>query len=1134
LQVRVDADAYTAYPVLVDPLFQTYEWAARDTARGICSSSTPYEPGGTCSNREEWGYDLSSHYVSHLQIRTFYEDYGIVIEAREAQTAGDHATVLYTVPRYFKETPPPTSFIKSLKLSSVKWQAQGEYASPYLFMGIWDAQIPGWVQAVTESGQIGHGWPDTSFVYNFVDKFTEASVYDKEAKAAEISISATQSAANSKARVNVGAATVELGDEDAPKPPIDVPQSQWVNQTAPPIAFTTADYGLGVYAVTASTAEADAYGKPLHSWRASAGCVGVGDAVCPQTWESAKWNIAIPNAQKLTYDPSVLPTGIDDLYVVAEDPVGNKSSAGLFEARVDHIAPTVALTGSLTEQDSVGTRRASYILKANASDGNAERPQSGVAKAEVKLDGKVVAMEGKQAEEWSPKCSTQNCPLAAEWTLSTAGLAEGKHTVEVIATDATGNAASKTVAIEVHSAAAPTLSLSGSITEQAALGTSRPRYILKAKSTATSAGAETPALGAAPAYANSIGSQGLNNGQFMLPSDAAADSAGNVWVLDSSFIATQHLQKFNEKGEWLKTIAPSGAGAGQLSSQVSGITVDAQDNVWVADTGNNRIVQFTAAGAFYKMFGTNVNKTKVEAGGTEAEKNLCTAASGNVCQAGTAGNLAGQLKAPRGIAITSTGTIWVADTGNNRLEKFTTSGGLISTLSGEGTEPGKLKEPSGITVAPDGSIWVADTGNNRIEQWNNLVFIRAIGTEGSGEGQFKAPTGIEADANGGIWVVDRKNNRVEEFDDQGSYLAQFGSTGSGSGQFAMSEKAGLAIDRKGSIWVADGGHSIVQHWTIPGYPVYNSSIGAAGSGNGQFTQVAGIAADANGNLWAADRQANRLQKFNEKGEWQLSAGSSGAGAGNLNGPSALATDASGNVWVADTGNNRIVQFTAAGAFYKTFGTNVNKTKVEAGGTEAEKNVCTAASGNVCQAATAGALPGQLKAPQGIAITATGTIWVADTGNNRLEKFNTAGTLISALSGEGTEPGKLKEPTGVTSAPDGSLWVADTGNNRIQAWNSSLVLVHTIGKEGSGGGEFKSPSAIFADPSGNIWVGDQKNNRVEEFGEGGRYRGQFGANGSGKFSFTAPMGIAVDKGGIDLGSRPRPLEDPELEPGNAPL
>ena len=584
----------------------------------------------------------------------------------------------------------------------------------------------------------------------------------------------------------------------------------------------------------------------------------------------------------------------------------------------------------------------------------------------------------------------------------------------------------------------------------------------------------------------------------------AIDSKGNLWVARQG---NNRLQKFNEKGEWVLSAGATGSGAGKLSSP-SALALDSSGNVWVADTANNRIVEFKENGEFLRTFGTNVNKTKVEAGGTTAEKNLCTAASGNVCQAATAGSAAGQLKSPQGIAVTATSTIWVVDTGNGRLQKFDMSGTYLSSLSSEGTEAGKLKEPKAITIAPDGSLWVADYGNNRIQQWSNPSFVRAVGKEGSAGGEFKGPAAIEADATGNIWVGDQKNNRVEEFDRTGVYLRQFGSGGSGPGQFSLKASMGLTVDPLGSIWITDSGHFKVQRWLIPRFPVYSSSFGTSGTGNGQFSNLADVATDSKGNLWALDKEANRLQKFNEKGEWVLSAGATGSGAGKLSSPSALALDSSGNVWVADTANNRIVEFKENGEFLRTFGTNVNKTKVEAGGTTAEKNLCTAASGNVCQAATAGSAAGQLKSPQGIAVTATSTIWVVDTGNGRLQKFDMSGTYLSSLSSEGTEAGKLKEPKAITIAPDGSLWVADYGNNRIQQWSNSS-FVRAVGKEGSAGGEFKGPAAIEADATGNIWVGDQKNNRVEEFAESGKYLGQFGAEVSGKFSFSASMGIAAD-------------------------
>ncbi|MGN6663868.1 MAG: amidase domain-containing protein [Solirubrobacterales bacterium] len=141
---------------------------------------------------------------------------------------------------------------------------------------------------------------------------------------------------------------------------------------------------------------------------------------------------------------------------------------------------------------------------------------------------------------------------------------------------------------------------------------------------------------------------------------------------------------------------------------------------------------------------------------------------------------------------------------------------MINVVSGEGTEPGKLKEPSSIAMGPDGSIWVADSGNNRIEQWSSsLTFVRQFGTEGTGNGQFKRPAALEVDLAGDVWVGDQNNNRVQEFSERGEFLRRLGSTGTNSGQFTFGQPIGLAVDGKGNLWVADGNNNRVQKWIFP-------------------------------------------------------------------------------------------------------------------------------------------------------------------------------------------------------------------------------------------------------------------------------------------------------------------------------
>jgi YD repeat-containing protein len=324
---------------------------------------------------------------------------------------------------------------------------------------------------------------------------------------------------------------------------------------------------------------------------------------------------------------------------------------------------------------------------------------------------------------------------------------------------------------------------------------------------------------------------------------------------------------------------------------------------------------------------------------------------------------------------------------------------------------------------------------------------------------------------------------------------------------------GIFLDSAGGLWVTDSERGQVQEWLTGESLFAGSLIGSYGTGNGQFNHSADVAFDGKGNLWALDKGNNRLEKFNEKGEFVSAVGTKGGGAGQLNAPSALAIDPSGNLWVTDTANNRIEEWNEAGQFVLTFGREVNKTKVEtAGATEAEKNLCTAASGNVCQAGVVGSSNGQLKAPQGIAATSGGNLWITDTGNNRLKKFGPTGSLLNNFSSEGSEEGKVKEPTAIAMGPEGSIWVADSGNNRIEEWSSSLTFVRQFGSEGTGNSQFECPVALDIDSAGNVWVGDKGNDRVEQFTPTGEYVAQLGS--SSRFAFSGPMGLAADnKGGL---------------------
>lgn len=310
-------------------------------------------------------------------------------------------------------------------------------------------------------------------------------------------------------------------------------------------------------------------------------------------------------------------------------------------------------------------------------------------------------------------------------------------------------------------------------------------------------------------YASAFGEAGSATGQFNHPADLAIDAKGNLWVADK---ANNRIEQFAEGGGSPKAFGSSGSTGGKLSAP-SGIAIDSGGNVWVTDTANTRVEEFNEKGEFLATFGTNVNKTKVESGGTQAEKNLCTAASKNVCQAGTAGSLEGQMKEPVGIATSSGGNIYVVEKGNGRVEKFSPSGELLAKFGGPGAGTGQFKEPSSIAVAPDASVWVADAGNNRVQHWSStFTLLGTYGKEGTANGEFKHPDAIEADSAGNVLVADQGNSRVQKLSEGGTFIARFGASEPGPGQFGFSDPVGIAVNAKGNVWITDPGHNQIQKW----------------------------------------------------------------------------------------------------------------------------------------------------------------------------------------------------------------------------------------------------------------------------------------------------------------------------------
>ena len=639
LIVSADPPQGAAYPILVDPLWQSYEWAAKKTTAGICSSSTGYEPGGSCEKREEWGYDVLVYpWGGPLHLRASNNwgpaQPGIFVTAEGQQRAGDHAAVIYTVPRYFKESPPPTSFIKKLNVSNVTWQALGASASPYLYMGIWDYVNQGWIQFFSHTGQVEHGINDPAHIYEF-----ENGQPNKNGKVAQVGIWATAASAGSNSRVYAGSAAVELGDTDVPQTPVPSGQSAWGDKAAVPVSFTASDSGLGVYAMNVSTGPNNPSGA--YTWKQKQGCVGIGNAACPVTWKSTD-----PGTPAVTFVPAVLPNGINYVSLVAEDPVGNKSASSWSEVRVDHSAPQVSISGNLTEQSTVGTNLPEYTLNYAASDGDdapaaAQTPigTSGTGTGQLERPvGMALDAEGdiwttdRTQEKDHPVRQDRQIPQRVRhrrhrrrpaWRHAWSGDRSQRQHLGRRSVEPGLHSSSRPA--EPSSRRSPTPRTSQAYTASPLGQTAWSGLPIRKKS------ASTNSKRTAPKFAPSASPSGP---AWSRPGSTSTNTA----TAGSASRAGTRSWRLSPTGAVLTKFGSGGTGDGQVQFP-QGITVAPSGNIFLVDDTTNRVQVFESDGTFLRKFGT--------------------AGSGN-----------SQFKEPREVVVGADNVAYVSDAGNKRIARW--------------------------------------------------------------------------------------------------------------------------------------------------------------------------------------------------------------------------------------------------------------------------------------------------------------------------------------------------------------------------------------------------------------------------------------------------------------------------------
>jgi sugar lactone lactonase YvrE len=285
---------------------------------------------------------------------------------------------------------------------------------------------------------------------------------------------------------------------------------------------------------------------------------------------------------------------------------------------------------------------------------------------------------------------------------------------------------------------------------------------------------------------------------------------------------------------------------------------------------------------------------------------------------GATGNQPGQLLKPRGIAVAPDGSLYVADSGNHRIQHIAVDGqvlhnwGIFGDVSAGQAPGGVFNEPWGVAIGNDGSVYVTDTWNHRIQKFTpDGQFLKMWGTFGQAEtpDAFWGPRGVAVDSQNRVFVSDTGNKRIVVFSSEGDFIAQFGSAGMDPGQF--DEPVGIAVGPDDLVYVNDTWNQRIQVFQEDESGTVYTGI-ASWDVSAWFGQSLDnkpfIAIEPNGNVLITDPDAYRVLEFTRDGAFVQGWGDYSTGMDGFGLPAAPAVDAEGRVWISDAGNNRLLRF----------------------------------------------------------------------------------------------------------------------------------------------------------------------------------------------------------------------------------
>jgi trimeric autotransporter adhesin len=598
----------------------------------------------------------------------------------------------------------------------------------------------------------------------------------------------------------------------------------------------------------------------------------------------------------------------------------------------------------------------------------------------------------------------------------------------------------------------------------------------------------------------------------------AIDASGNLYIVDGF---NHRIRKVSAATGVITTVAGNGVSgyngdnipAVKASLNLTngfvygaysvGIAVDSAGDLYIADSGNQRIRKVSAASGIITTVAGN------GAGGYSGDNVSATSAT---------------LSAPVGVAVDKLGNLYVADRENDRIRKVSATTGIITTVAGPGVRSEVFRDgidatqavvysPQYVTVDAVGNFYFGETGGGIVRKVTvstgiiNIVAGDRFSSDRYNGDNIAATTaslntvsGAAVDSVGNLYISDSRNYRIRKVTLATGRISTVAGSGNYYGDYGdnipatsaeLSRPTGVARDSLGNLYIANG--AVYKVSPVSGYVsrVFGMAAGGTINSDGSPAKVylggQGIAVDAVGNLYSTSDFPSQIFKLNAATgivttiAGTTSEGFNGDNIGATNAklfrPFGVAVDAAGNVFIADTDNHRVRKVTVATGLMTTVaGTGAD-------GYNGDDIAATSAF---------------LSSPTGVGVDSKGNVYIADARNNRVRKVAAKTGIITSVARGLVDisgiyvSGIYRLPGGPRSiAVDASdnVYFADAGRIRkLVAATDTIVTVAGTGAYGYNGDQIEAvsawlsiPAGVAVDGSGTVYIADAGTSLVRRVG-----------------------------------------------------